>query len=165
MTRRLTASLIATALAATTFFPAPVQAEEPFLSVATDEELGQYIVGPEGQPVYIFDTKASGGDGLPPLESCADRCRGTWPPLYIKPTNTRDLTAEDPLKDELLEVVVEDERTIAIYDGQPLFQYAYEDQGDGPSGHARHSHGGWRMVLSPDGEPIRTGSIPTVSDY
>jgi predicted lipoprotein with Yx(FWY)xxD motif len=168
MPRAHFAALLAAALA-----PSALSAQEPFFSVAQDDAVGSYLVGPGGRPVYIFDTSARGGDFLPPLESCGPRCREAWPPVFVSPDT--NLVVPDALDPELTGMVPDDERIgtasdqddprmVASYGGEPLFYYAREDEGPGPSGHGIHTHGGWWIALAPDGAPIITGSIPDSGD-
>lgn len=165
MPRPLPAALLASVLASVGLAPQAAVAQDPVFSVESDPDLGRYIVGPEGQPVYMFDTQVSGGDGLPPLESCGARCRGTWSPVKIAPTASRQLGVSGPLQEQDIAVVAEDGELIATYDGHPLFHFAREHESEGPSGHGMHKHGGWWIALAPDGTPIRTGSIPSHTEY
>ncbi|MGR3496705.1 hypothetical protein [Citreimonas sp.] len=163
MPRAIKAGLVAAAFATAAPFAA-LQAQEPFFSVATDDEVGRYIVGPGGRPVYMFDTGARGGDYLPPLESCLARCREAWPPVFVDAET--NLVVPDDLDSQLTGMVPESEgeRLVASYNGYPLFYYAREDESEGPSGHGIHTHGGWWITIAPDGEPIRTGTIPQSND-
>lgn len=125
----------------------------PTLSTATAEGLGTYIVGPEGLPVYIFDTTARGGDFLPDIVSCKQDCRERWPPVTV----AGDITVSSDL-DLLLAAVVKDEAlSIAVYDSKALFTYFRDIPGAPPTGHGIHTFGGWWYLIDPTGEPLDPG--------
>ncbi|MGK7752749.1 MULTISPECIES: hypothetical protein [unclassified Roseovarius] len=161
---------ILVALLASTLAPAALASDapdekEPFFSVANDEDIGPYIVGPNGRAVYMFDTQTRGGDGLPPLESCGPRCREAWPPLVVAPVTTKNLSVSDGLDPNLAGSVTDGDKLVASYNGHPLFYFNREGESEGPSGHGIHTHGGWWIALAPNGNAIRTGTIPSETDY
>lgn len=129
---------------------------EPFLSIGISEDYGEHVVGPDGRPVYAFETELRGGDGLAPLESCLDPCRERWPPVF----SGTDIAVGEGLDPELAGTIEDQAGRVAVYAGEPLF-YFFEDQpGQEPVGQAIHSFGGWWYLMRPDGKFIDTGITP-----
>lgn len=125
-------------------------------SIAMHEDHGPYLVAPNGKPVYAMITEGRGGDGLAPLLSCKQRCLTDWPLV----TSAKPPKADEGLvQSDFLTVEWEGEQVVK-YNGWTLFYYTMED-GDGtPDGHAISTYGGWWALMSPDGQPIRSGIIP-----
>lgn len=127
------------------------------LSVGSSEEFGDYIVGPEGQPVYAFLTNRGASDGQDPLDSCNADCREEWPPLVSQ----GEIRANEAL-DAYLVGTTEDEdgEPVVSYAGQPLFSFYRDEAGGAPGGQGIFSFGGYWALLNPSGVPIRSDTIP-----
>ncbi|OWU68095.1 COG4315 family predicted lipoprotein [Marinibacterium profundimaris] len=127
------------------------------LSVGTSEEFGDYVVGPNGKPVYTFLTKRGASDGQDPLDSCNADCREEWPPLdapgEVRASKELDAYLLGTTKDE-------DGEPVVSYAGQPLFSFYRDAAGDEPSGQGIYSFGGYWALLNPSGVPIRSDAIP-----
>ncbi len=135
---------------------AAANAQQTTLSIAESGEYGPYVVGPGGAPVYMFLTDAVGGDHLPPLESCDQKCREDWPVV----TAEGGLAVTDPLKADLATTVDWNGQTVAIYNSEPLFRFARDEPGTEPEGHGIHSYGGWWYLVGPDGEALPSSTPP-----
>ena len=137
---------------------ASVASAEAALSIASSEEFGEYIVGPDGRPVYAFVTEGRAGDNLPALESCNKPCRERWPPVFVD----SDLTVAEPLDPDLAAMLEDGGGKVAVYNSEPLFHFVMDEAGQEPVGQGIHSFGGWWYLISPDGEYIETGITPEV---
>ena len=154
---------VISALAATFLLTAPgiAHASSGQFDVARHADHGLYLVGPNGSPVYTFiSLTGRGTDGLPPLESCNERCRTDWPVVTV----TERPQGSDALDDTLFATAQDGDARVAVYNAWPLFYFAGEDGDATPDGHAIHTYGGWWALLSPEGEPIRTGVMPGAGD-
>src|SRR5690606_1581076 len=47
------------------------------VSLSSSEELGDFLVGPNGMTLYLFTNDSPG------VSSCADQCATNWPPLTV----------------------------------------------------------------------------------
>jgi predicted lipoprotein with Yx(FWY)xxD motif len=131
-------------------------AQEPLLTVAVDDELGEYITGRNGRPVYVFLTDARGGDNITPILSCNARCQEDWPLV----TSEGEPPVGSGLSEFLAEEISWEGKTVVVYDSNVLFYYAHEDpETPGPDGQAISTYGGWWYAVAPDGEPIKTGIV------
>lgn len=138
-------------------FAAGAQETGPVLGIGISDEHGPYVTA-NGQPVYAFLTQdVRGGDGLPALQSCKQRCITDWPLLT---TTRREVTVADLLDPDLATWVNWEGKRVVQYNSYPLFFYAAEDPGGEPDGHAIHTYGGWWVLVAPDGEPISSGIVP-----
>ena len=135
-------------------------AAAPFLSVASSEEYGEYIVGPDGRPVYAFVTEVSGGDDIPALESCHEPCRERWPPVFVD----GDFTVAEPLNPDLAASLRDEAGDVAVYNSEPLFYFAMDRPGEEPEGQSIHSFGGWWYLMTPEGDYIEAGITPEISE-
>lgn len=124
--------------------------ENPTLSVEQSEQYGQYIVGPQGKPVYMFttDTRSDGGD---PAVSCtSEQCLEVWPLVTAE-----DEVSVGPHLDEALAGTFSYRgKTVVTYNGWPLYTYAVDDAGQPPQGQDIHSFGGEWYLLDPQGQRI-----------
>jgi len=148
------------ALSACLAAPLAAQPVSDGFQVLDHEEHGPYLAGPNGRPVYVFLTTGRGGDGLPPLESCTQRCLEEWPLIVAEETPE----GGPNVPAELFGTVSHRGKDVLTYGGRPLFTFALEDGDLVPDGHAVHTWGGWWALVRPDGMPIRTGIMPNSVD-
>jgi predicted lipoprotein with Yx(FWY)xxD motif len=104
---------------------ASVGAQEmgPTVSVSSSEELGQFLVSPEGMTLYLFTPD--------PLDEsvCFDQCLVNWPALTVESAD--DLTAGEGVPGELGVTERSDDGTLQVtYNGIPLY-YWVEDAAPG----------------------------------
>jgi predicted lipoprotein with Yx(FWY)xxD motif len=132
--------------------------EAPALSIAETPALGQYLVGPDGRPVYAFVTEeVRGGNDLAPLTACIERCLEDWPLVTLEATDFVVAEGVDPGLAESLEW---EGHLVLVYASRELFYYARDAAGEAPEGQELHEWGGWWYLLRPDGSLIRTGVAP-----
>lgn len=103
-------------------FPVLAQDTPPLVSLGSSDELGQFLVGPDGMTLYIFTP-----DNLD-QSNCYERCAEVWPPLLVR--NADALVAGEGLPGEL-GVAERTTGTMQVtYNGQPLY-YWYLDYAQG----------------------------------
>lgn len=130
--------------------------EQATLSVATGEDYGDYIVGPDGLPLYTLLTDLEAGDGEDPLASCHEECRRNWPVLVAQD----EMKAGDGLDPALLETIDWRGEEVVTYAGHPLFHFADDRPHGEPGGQGMFTYGGYWALLSPRGRPLRTDAMP-----
>lgn len=147
------------ALALTLAFAAPAAAQEDVaLSIATSDDYGQYLVGPDGRPLYAFVTEdVRGGNEITPLLACQERCLDDWPLATVPEPDFLVAEGVDPFLAEPLEWMGE---LVLVYDSKALFYYFRDEPGEPPRGQEIHEWGGWWYLMRPDGTLIRTGIAP-----
>ncbi|MGZ9812665.1 hypothetical protein ACXN5S_19545 [Pseudoroseicyclus sp. H15] len=155
MIRSLTLPFAAAAtLAIGAVAPAAAQDEGmPDILVAETDELGPYLLGPGGLPVYYFRTTGIGGDDLPPIESCLDPCREEWPLVEVGD----EVTYGTGVDDELIGVRDDGDVRVMTYESRVLFSYAQDEPMQPPQGQAESSYGGWWLLVRPDGSSVMEG--------
>mgnify|MGYP005988922365 CR=1 FL=1 len=148
-------SLVAAAAAYGTALPAQ-DSDAPTLTLAASDEFGPYIQGPDGRPVYAMLTELNTGDRQDPLQSCEVSCRDNWPVLMVD----GDVTVGDGLDAGLADTLSWRGESVAQYADQPLFQFYRDQPGEEPQGQGIFSFGGYWALLTPDGETMRTDTMP-----
>jgi predicted lipoprotein with Yx(FWY)xxD motif len=114
----------ALALTAAVAAPATVGAQDDAVAVsATTDDLGTYLVGPEGMTLYYF-TK----DVTPGQSTCFGSCLEAWPPLLVAEGQT--LVASEEVTGTLGATPRDDGTMQATYRGRPLYYW----QGDTAAG-------------------------------
>ena len=93
-------------------------AAAPTVSLSSSEELGDFLVGPNGMTLYLFTNDAPG------VSNCADQCATNWPPLTVG-------EEEIPLLGEgipgaLNAITREDGTRQVVYNGTPLYYWAQD---------------------------------------
>jgi predicted lipoprotein with Yx(FWY)xxD motif len=120
--------------------------------VRTHPDLGEILVGPDGNSLYMFDrdTRGSGSS------ACRGDCASAWPPLTVE----GDPTAGGAVTAELGTFEREGGGTQVAAGGWPLYYFA----DDGAPGAANGQGAGdvW-WVLGPGGGPKRPASTPSSS--
>jgi len=117
-TQRLAALVLSGAMAVTAAVAAPalVAAQEDAsltVSTATDD-LGSYLVGPEGLTLYYFTKDITPGQSV-----CFDGCLEAWPPLLVG--EGQELAGDDGVTGTLGAVTRDDGTMHATYRGRPLY--------------------------------------------
>ncbi len=131
------------------------------LSLATSEEHGAYVVGPDGRPVYaMLSADSVGGDGLDSLDSCSQMCRDNWPIV----TAEEDIRVGEGVNPDLVGRTASDGQQVLTYADQPLFQFYRDVAGVEPQGEGIYSFGGYWALMAPSGRPIRSGTIPAADE-
>lgn len=134
----------------------PRHIEGSGLRTAVDDDYGLHVVLDNGRPVYVMVTDQAHGDGRAPLDSCYDRCLEEWPLVTVK----GDVHLGEGLDPALVEVSDWEDEQVLLYSGQPLFLFYRDEPGEQPVGQEIFSFGGYWALISPQGQPIRTGIVP-----
>jgi predicted lipoprotein with Yx(FWY)xxD motif len=125
------------------------EAKAATVMVASSEQLGSFLVGPNGMTLYVFlkDT--------PNTSNCYNACAQNWPPLLVEGTPI----AGEGVDASLLGVTQRQDGTTQVtYNGWPLYYFA----GDGKPGdtNGQGVRDVW-FVISPQGEKISMVSMKT----
>lgn len=109
--------------------PALAQDAPPFVTIGSSDELGSYLVGPNGLTLYSF-----ANDTLD-TSNCYERCAENWPPLLVPAPEA--LVAPEGLPGELGTI----ERTTgsiqATYNGMPLYYWSQDYAASDTKGNGR----------------------------
>ena len=119
------------------------------VSSATDD-LGTYLVGPDGRTLYYFTR-----DVTPGSSACTGGCLEAWPPLLVE--DGQSLVAGDGVTGPLAAAPQADGTLQATYRGRPLYYW----QGDTEAGQTTGQgvNDVW-FVASADGSDARQPSSP-----
>lgn len=120
------------------------------LSVAASGTHGNYLVGPSGLPIYMFETDRRGDRGRPPAISCSGDCLDAWPLVTV----SGRFGISPTLDPALVGTVRHRGAMVVTYSGWPLYTYAPDAPGEPPRGQGVDSFGGKWYLLSPAGEII-----------
>jgi predicted lipoprotein with Yx(FWY)xxD motif len=125
------ATILGVALAASALVPITATAQDADISVgtATDEDLGAYLVGPDGRTLYYFTR-----DVIPGVSACAGPCAEAWPPLLVE--EGQQLVADESITGWLAAVPREDGTMQAAYRGRPLYYFASDEAAGDVNGQA-----------------------------
>jgi predicted lipoprotein with Yx(FWY)xxD motif len=86
------------------------------VGLGTNEELGDFLVAPNGKTLYMFSNDVDG------TSTCSGDCATNWPP-YTVYEDTR-LVAPEGFAGELTTVAREDGKLQVTYNGMPLYFFA-----------------------------------------
>ena len=86
------------------------------LSLAEAGDLGQVLIGPDGNTVYLFEKDTSAD-----ASTCSGACAKEWPPLTVK---GRALAGDAVDAAKLTTLKRDDGSTQIAYNGHPLYFYA-----------------------------------------
>jgi predicted lipoprotein with Yx(FWY)xxD motif len=101
--------------------------EEPTISVGTSEELGSYLVGPDGMTLYSLSAD-------PLNESvCVDQCLEAWPALTVESADA--LTAAEDVPGELGTIERADGTLQVTYNGIALYYWMNDEAPGDTTGH------------------------------
>ena len=138
-------------IAAVALWAVPAVAQDgKTIATQQSEEYGTYLTDDLGQAVYLFTADRVEPEGEAEV-TCADVvCEGAWPWV----TTRSEPQAEGEAQPDLLGTMEVADRTIATYDGWPLY-YHNADEGEAePRGHGVESFGGTWFLVQPSGEPV-----------
>ena len=143
---RLSALVLAGAMAlAAAAAPLSVLAQDEAITVSTaSDDLGTYLVGPEGKTLYYFTRDVTPGQSV-----CVGGCLDAWPPLLVG--EGQGLTAGDGVTGTLASFSREDGTTQATYRGRPLYYWAADTEPGQTTGHG--VNGVWFVALEDGSMP------------
>jgi predicted lipoprotein with Yx(FWY)xxD motif len=126
----LSAAALAGALALTAVAaPASVFAQDDAVTVSTaTDDLGTYLVGPEGMTLYYFTRDVAPGQSV-----CVGGCLDAWPPLLVG--EGQALVAGDGVSGTLAAFPREDGTMQAAYRGRPLYYWVSDTEPGQTTGH------------------------------
>lgn len=123
----LTAALALGALAVTPMASLAQDGDAVTVNTATDD-LGTYLVGPDGMTLYHFTR-----DVTPGLSACSGACLEAWPPLLVG--EGQEFSAGDGVGGTLGAVPREDGSLQATYRGRPLYYWQADTEPGQTTGH------------------------------
>ncbi|MBZ0275888.1 MAG: hypothetical protein K8I60_07085 [Anaerolineae bacterium] len=85
------------------------------VSVSSNADLGDFLVGPNGMTLYLFTNDTEG------VSNCADQCAVAWPPLLVAEGETP--TAGEGVTGELSVITRADGGLQVAYNGVPLYYW------------------------------------------
>ena len=124
---------------------ATTAAEGATVALGGNEELGEFLVGPDGMTLYIFTNDEPG------VSNCTGGCADNWPPLTVEGD---DVAAGEGVTGDLAVIERDDGSQQVTYDGQPLYYWANDSA---PGDATGHEVGGVWFVARVDGS---TASSP-----
>jgi predicted lipoprotein with Yx(FWY)xxD motif len=98
----------------------PALAQEYTVSLGHSDTLGDYLVGPNGMTLYMFDPD--------PLDQtvCYDQCAKNWPPLTVESAD--GLTADEGIPGELTTIERTDGTLQVAYNGVALYYWIRDEK-------------------------------------
>lgn len=105
------------ALAVTALGPIAATAQDDISVSTASDDLGTYLVGPDGRTLYYFTR-----DITPGVSVCAGPCAEAWPPLLV--ADGQSLAPDDSVTGWLAAVPRADGGMQAAYRGRPLYTFA-----------------------------------------
>ncbi len=114
--------------------------QPPTVSVGGNEELGSFLVGPDGMTLYLFTNDAPG------VSNCYDECAVRWPPLLIP--EGQQPTAGEGVTGKLGVIERQDGTYQVTYNDMPLY-YWIRDVAPGDA--TGQNVGGVWFVVPPEG--------------
>ncbi len=140
------------ALAATAATPlASLAQDADAVTVSTaSDDLGTYLVGPEGLTLYYFTR-----DVTPGVSTCVGGCLEAWPPLLVE--DGQSLQAGEGVSGTLASVPRDDGAMQATYRGRPLYYW----QGDVAAGETNGQGVGdvWFVALEDGSMPANPPAL------
>jgi len=113
------------------------------LAIQESDTYGEYIVGTDGRPLYLFTADTQGESS-----ACYDACAEAWPPVNGAAAAAAGLDAS------LVGTITRADGSIqATYNGWPLYEFA-RDIGTEPTGQDIESFGGEWYLVGPEGEEV-----------
>jgi predicted lipoprotein with Yx(FWY)xxD motif len=125
---------------------------ETHVFLGSSEELGNFLVGPEGMTLYRFNPDEPG------LSNCYDQCATNWPPFLLeegqRPNPNAGVVGE-------LGTTERDDGTFQVtYQGMPLYYWVNDEQPGDTTGHQVNDV--WYVVPP---YTVRTGSNDDLGDF
>ena len=127
---------------------------EAVLMLGGNDELGPFLVDPQGMTLYLF-TKDEAG-----ITNCYDKCAENWPPLML--AEGQSLTAGEGLPGELGTTERTDGGMQVTYNGMPLY-YWVNDAAPGDT--TGHGVGGVWAVVAPEMFPYTISAADSQVSY
>lgn len=119
------------------------------LEIATDADLGTYLVDGDGRSLYVFASD-EGGEG----STCYEACAEAWPPFTV--TSAEAIEAGDGVAASLVSGIQRDDGAIQVaYNGMPLYYFASDESPGDTGGHGVND--AW-FLYSPYGVAIEVAS-------
>jgi predicted lipoprotein with Yx(FWY)xxD motif len=105
----------------------PALAQEPTIGLSSSDELGSYLVGPNGMTLYSFSRD--------PLNTsvCNDQCATNWPPLTVESADA--ITVAEGVPGTFSTVERADGTLQVAYNGVPLYYWARDEAVGDTTGH------------------------------
>ena len=116
------------------------------------EELGWYLVGPNGMTVYTFANDEAG------VSNCYDQCATNWPPLTVESADAA--WAASTLPGEVTTVERTDGALQVAYNGMPLYYWKDDDAVGDTTGQGVGDV--WWVV---EGETVGVSSSEELGDF
>ncbi len=108
--------------------------------------LGTYLTDGSGKTMYMFAPDTTN------TSTCYGACATAWPPVAGNATAGSGVTAS-----MLTTITRSDGSKQASYNGHPLYYYVGDSGAGQTNGQNSNANGGLWWVLSPAGDPIKTG--------
>ena len=121
-----------------------------------DTGLGQVLVGPDGNTVYLFEKDTSGD-----TSTCSGECASDWPPLTTKgkPTAGSGVDAS-----KLTTFKRDDGTTQIAYNGHPLYYFSGDSSPGDTNGNESDAFGGEWYAMNASGESVGDDSESSSDD-
>ncbi|MBZ0292299.1 MAG: hypothetical protein K8L99_06995 [Anaerolineae bacterium] len=97
----------------------PVAAQDTLIGLSSSDDLGEFMVGPDGMTLYMF-TRDPLGETV-----CYDQCAENWPPLTVESAD--QVTAAEGIPGEFSTVERTDGTLQVAYNGMPLYYWARDE--------------------------------------
>src|SRR5262245_19569513 len=99
--------------------PVLAQDDAPTVGLGSTEDLGSFLVGPNGMTLYIFTPD--------PINKsvCNGQCAENWPPLTVDSAD--NLTAAEGIPGTLGTTTRDDGTLQVTYNGLPLYYWVYDE--------------------------------------
>lgn len=107
--------------------PAPPTGSSIAIGTAVSDELGAYLVGPDGLALYVFAEDS--GD----TSACTGSCAESWPALELE--EGAALEASDGVDGQFGTITRNDGAVQVTYDGAPLYYYEGDAAPGDTNGH------------------------------
>ena len=101
--------------------------EPATVNLGGNDELGTFLVGPDGMTLYIF------GVDSPGVSNCTDECLDLWPPLTVEEGELPTLA--DGISGNIGVVIHDDGTRIVAYNGWPLYYWINDAEPGDATGH------------------------------
>lgn len=109
--------------------PASALAQDGSVTVSTTtDDLGTYLVGPEGMTLYYFTRDVTPGQSV-----CFGGCLEAWPPLLV--SDGQELVAGEGVTGTLATLPRDDGTMQATYRGRPLYYWVSDTEPGQTTGH------------------------------
>jgi predicted lipoprotein with Yx(FWY)xxD motif len=99
------------------------------VGVASSDDLGDYLIAPNGMTLYLFDNDEAG------VSNCADQCLENWPAFTVNPADP--LTLPAGAMGELGTIERAEGGFQVTYNGSPLYFFAADEAPGDTTGQAR----------------------------